>query len=240
MTTSRKIDIYGGRNPLDVPAYTPGLAAYYLSLPSTTVRYWAFGRQPDFAPVIKAEAPEQKLLSFRNLVEMHVLSAVRRKHGVAMPRVRAAIDFLKREKATAHPLSDIDLETDGNGIYIRMLGQLLDASREGQRPMETLIREHLQRIDRSADGVPIRLFPFRQVQRQHEQLVVQEGPKFVVIDPRVQFGRPCIEGTGTPTAIVFDRYRSGESVKALARDYDRPTAMIEEAIFYEKARQRAA
>lgn len=234
------VDIYGGRNPLDIPAYTPGLASYYLSLPPNTVRYWAFGRPPAYAPVIVAADPEAKLVSFRNLVEMHVLSAVRRKHGVSMPRVRAAVDWLRRETDTEHPLSDISLETDGDGLYIRTFGALLDASREGQVAIEKVIREHLQRIDRSAQGIPIRLFPFRKVAQRGEQVVVEEGPKVIVIDPRVQFGRPCIEGTGTPTAIVFDRYSAGESPAALARDYDCPRSMIDEAILYEKARRRAA
>lgn len=237
----RGIDIYGGRSPLDLPAYTPGQAAFYLSLPANTVRYWAFGRRPWFVPVIEAEDHERSLLSFRNLVELHVLSAVRRKHGVAMPRVRNAIDFLRREKKTKHPLSDIDLETDGDGLFIRMLaGQLIDASREGQIALESLIKEHLHRIDRNAHGVPVRLFPFRKMRREGEEFVVEEGPKTIVIDPRVQFGRPCIEGTGTPTSIVFDRVQAGESVPALAREYDLPRSKIDEAILYEKARRRAA
>lgn len=235
----RVIDIYRGRSPLDLPAYTPGLAAYYLNLPPNTVRYWAFGRLPDFEPVIVSEDPDSHLLSFRNLVELHVLSAVRRKHGVTMPRVRKAIDFLRNEKKTDHPLSDIDLETDGDGLYIRLLGTLIDASKEGQVALEEIIKEHLHRIDRNPAGVPVRLFPFRRVDREGDQFVVEEGPKVVVIDPRVQFGQPCIEGTGTPTAIVYDRFKAGDSVQMLARDYDRPRSMIEEAILYEKARRAA-
>lgn len=237
---ARHVDIYGGRNPIDIPAYTPGLAAYYLDLPSATVRYWAFGRLPSFDPVIEAADADAHLLSFRNLVELHVLSAVRRKHGVTMPRVRTAIDFLRRSRNTAHPLSDIDLETDGDGIYIRALGSILiDASKQGQIALEEIIREHLHRIDRNPQGVPMRLFPFRSVERRDQQFLVEEGPKVIVIDPRVQFGQPCIEGTGTPTAIVFDRYKAGDSVPTLARDYDRPRSMIEEAILYEKARRAA-
>lgn len=234
-----RIDIYGGRDPLDLPAYTPGLAAYYLDLPSNTVRYWAFGRPPEFPSVISAADDDRKLLSFRNLVELHVLSAVRRKHGVTMPRVRSAIDFLSRERNTAHPLSDIDLETDGDGLFIRVLGQIIDASREGQIALEEIIKEHLQRIDRSPQGVPLRLFPFRRIEREGEQFVVEEGPKVVVIDPRVQFGRPCIEGTGTPTAIVYDRHIAGEPVKVLAREYSSSQSVIQEAITYETARRAA-
>jgi uncharacterized protein (DUF433 family) len=55
-------------------------------------------------------------------------------------------------------------------------------------------------------------------------------PKWVVIDPQVQFGRPVLAGTGIPTFVIAERYEAGESISDLARDYDRPEKEIEEAI----------
>ncbi len=54
-----------------------------------------------------------------------------------------------------------------------------------------------------------------------------------MIDPEVQFGRPVLAGTGIPTLVIANRYKAGESITDLARDYDRPEAEIEEAIRYE-------
>jgi uncharacterized protein (DUF433 family) len=50
------------------------------------------------------------------------------------------------------------------------------------------------------------------------------------IDPRISFGRPVIAGTRIATAVIGERWRAGESVEALAADYGRSLAEIEEAI----------
>lgn len=40
----RKHDIYGGRDPIDIPAYAVAEAAHHLQLPKATVRSWVAGR----------------------------------------------------------------------------------------------------------------------------------------------------------------------------------------------------
>ena len=62
---------------------------------------------------------------------------------------------------------------------------------------------------------------------QHGRL---EVGNFLVIDPRISFGRPVIAGTNIRTSIVAERYLAGESINALARDYGRDHGEIEEAI----------
>ncbi len=55
----------------------------------------------------------------------------------------------------------------------------------------------------------------------------------VVANPEVGFGRPCIEGTGIATEVVADRFKAGESVWQLMRDYDVTPSAIQDAIRYE-------
>ena len=52
----------------------------------------------------------------------------------------------------------------------------------------------------------------------------------VVIDPTLSAGRPVITGTGLATEVIAERYKAGETVAELAKDYDRKEAEIEEAI----------
>ena len=54
-----------------------------------------------------------------------------------------------------------------------------------------------------------------------------------MIDPRVQFGRPCLRGTGIPTSVIAERYKAGDAISALAKDYDRTPEEIEDALRYE-------
>jgi uncharacterized protein (DUF433 family) len=63
--------------------------------------------------------------------------------------------------------------------------------------------------------------------------MLENAPKLVAIDPRVSFGRPVIAGTSIPTAAPHERWKAGDTISALAEDYDRPIAEIEEALRYE-------
>ena len=58
----------------------------------------------------------------------------------------------------------------------------------------------------------------------------------VVIDPRLSGGRPVLAGTGLATELIAERYKAGESVEDLAKDYEREESEIEEAVRCELGR----
>ena len=215
-----------------MPCYSFPEAAHYLRIPVTTLRSWVRGRKYPtsegdqfFQPVIELPDDSQNLLSFINLVEIHVLDAIRRDHRISLHKVRIAIDFIKEELTSDHPLAYHKLETDGLDLFVEEYGQLINVSQAGQLVLRKLLQAHLQRIDRDSAGYALRLYPFT---RKRLQLI--EEPKAIVIDPRISFGRPVLAGTGIPTAIIAERYKAGEAIGALADDYGRPTLEIEEAI----------
>src|SRR3712207_785505 len=82
--------LYGGRDPREVPAYTIGDAARYLHMPAATLRSWFVGRTyprrrggpGSFKRLITPADAQASRLSFLNLVEAHVLRALRTEHGV--------------------------------------------------------------------------------------------------------------------------------------------------------------
>lgn len=213
-------------DPRALPAYTISEAAHYLSVPAATIRYWSLGRD-SYKPLIEAAAQSPTLLSFLNLAELHVLAAIRRKHGVKMRSIREAIRYLgknaKRPADKRHPLIGRDLETDGLDLFAEQYGQLVNISRAGQTAMREVISAALRRIDRDPQGIPIKLYPFTRA-------AMDDAPAMVVIDPALSAGRPVIAGTGLATQAIAERYKAGESVRELARDYERRDAEIEEAI----------
>ena len=77
-----------------------------------------------------------------------------------MPKIRRAIEYLKKQLHSPRPLIDEDMETDGTNIFVNKLGSLINVSEHGQLAMKALLHAHLKRIDRDARGVAIRLFPF--------------------------------------------------------------------------------
>jgi len=162
-----------------------------------------------------------------NLVEVHVLDAIRRKYNIPLEKVRTAVAYLSKEFPSKHPLADQEFETDGLDLFIKKFSQLINVSQDGQLAMREVLQAHLQRIERDRAGIPVKLYPFI---RKRDVEDFKKEPKAVVIDPRVSFGRPVLAGTGIPTAVIAERYKAGESVDELADDYGRPRLEIEEAI----------
>lgn len=217
-------------DPREMPAYGLAEAGHYLQIPVTTLRSWVAGRyyptqggRKFFQRIIVPPDKDQLLLSFINLVEAHVLDAIRRKHGVLLPKVRIALDYLRSRFPSKHPLADQKFETDRLDLFIEKYGRLINISQAGQIAVRDLIQAHLRRIEHDSKGIPIRLYPFTRKREPDE-------PKVVVIDPYVSFGRPVLAGTGVATAVIAERYKAGESVDDLAEDYGRQRSEIEEAI----------
>ena len=211
---------------LDAPAYTPTAAARYLLLPVSTVRWWTLGNGVHPA-VIQIADPNGHLLSFRNLVEVHVLSGVMRQDRSRVPiaLVRGVVTLLGEMFRSEHPLADARMREEGKDFFATRFGALLNASQHGQAAIASNLAAYLARIRRDAGGEPVRLLIFSRGR--------PEGPEHVMIDPLVKAGEPCINGTELGTALVAERFRAGESVKDLAEVYARSPAEIEEAIRYE-------
>ena len=226
-------DVYGGKDPREMPAYSIPEVAHYLQMPPSTLRSWVKGwtyrieaGECFSPPLIVLPAPPEKrplLLSFVNIVEAHVLDALRRRHRIAMHRVREALTYLEEHFPSSHPLADQKFETNGVDLFLDKYGQLINISQDGQLAMRNVLRVYLSRIERDAAGAAVKLYLFTRSRQADE-------PKVVAIDPYVSFGRPVLVGTGIPTSVIAERYKAGESIQALAEDYERPPHDIEEAI----------
>lgn len=209
----------------EMPAYTIPEAAHYLNIPESTVRYWSIGNK-DYDGVIQPARVEGRraFLSFYNLVELHLLGVIRRRHNVKLLMVRTAVQFLEDKlDIKKHPLISQEMQTDGVHLFIEQLGELINISLDGQQVMKNMLEAALRRIERDETGLPRKLFPFT-------RSTFQDAPSVVVIDPMLSGGRPVISGTGLATEIIAERYKAGESVEELAEDYERKEEEIQEAI----------
>src|ERR1051326_8140574 len=222
-------------DPRVVPAYTTAEAAHYLRMPEGTLRSWLVGRlypvggrNKRSQPLIQLDDRKGLYLSFINLVEAHILAAIRRRHGVKLTKVRSALSYVKRHYAIDRPLIAQSFQTDGLDLFVERYGELINASRAGQRAMKEIVSVYLRRIERDAKGLPIKLYPFTRDTESHA--APNSDPKLVVMNPAVSFGRPVIEGTGIPASAIYERYKAGDSVAELAQDFHLDTSAIEEAI----------
>ena len=217
-----------------MPAYGIPEAAGYLRLPVSTLRAWLLGQryrvgdQPNFfKPVIDIADRKERQLSFINLVEAFVLAGIRREHEIPLPKVRKAVDYLRRTFNTTRPLAHEQFETDGVDLFVEKMGSLIGATQEGQIQMRDIIRDRLERVHRDPKGVPekIVLFPARREKTESAD---------VVIDPRLSFGRPVLDRFGVRTAILAERFDAGDDIDVLAREYSAPPEAIQNAIRCER------
>lgn len=222
-----------------LPTYSISEATHYLRIPRSTLHAWVAGQAYQtsagtrlFRPVIALPDKRAGLLSFINLVEAHVLDAIRRQHQIPLQKVRKAVLYLSERLGSAHPLAEQRFETDGVDLFIRRYGELVNISQSGQLAMRRILEAYLRRVEWDPAGVVARLYPFTRKRALDE-------PKVVVIDPRISFGRPVLVGSGIPTALIAERYKAGESIDQLADDYGRERLEIEEAIRCELEEQAA-
>lgn len=208
-------------DPRELPAYGPAEVARYLDIPVSTVRYWSAGRK-GIEPLIEPAQERPLILSFANLVELHVLGAIRRRHRVSMTKVRRALDFVQGQLGLARPLANEQFKTDGVELFVRRYGNLINASQQGQIEMEAVVDAALVRVEWDSAGQPVRLFPYTRREPADEGLIM--------IDPAVSGGRAVIRDTRIAVEVVAERYKAGESIRELAEDYGRETSEIEEAI----------
>lgn len=223
----------------DKAAYPASEAAYMLNLPLATVKAWSFGqvyqggdgKPKRFKAVIQAADSHDKLLSFANLCELHVLAAIRRVHGVRLRKVRDAVEYVRDRLGADRPLIDREFRTNGIDLFVEQATKLLNVSQQGQEALRGEFEHALARIERDSKGNPVRLFPFS---RSSGQTV--EQPRAVVIDPKLSFGRPVLTKVAVPTEIIFDRFQAGDSLEDMAKDYGVGEKEIEEALRFEQRR----
>lgn len=227
-------------DPRTVPAYSVAEASHYLRTPEQTLRSWVVGRlypvagQPKRSqPLIHLDDPKKQFLSFINLVEAHVLAGIRRHHGIKLPKVRTALNYMQRKFGVERPLIEEAFQTDGLDLFVERYGGLINASREGQQAIREILTVYLKRIERDQKGLPIKLFPFTRDTQAEAALAFD--PRVVVMNPAVSFGRPVIAGTGIPVSSIYERYKAGDSVAELAQDFRLEIGAIEEAIRCEAA-----
>lgn len=216
----------------ETPLYTIAEAARFLDVPVSTFATWAHGYEshPKGRPIVKGgpiltaiptphRHPE---IPFVGLVEGMVAAAFRRA-GVSMQHIRRSLEVLRSEIGVDHALASRKLYTDGASILFDYATsehdkELLTVVVTGQQVFQDIIRDYLERITYASDDIA-------------ERLVLPLTPRPVVeCDPQRGFGRPLFIHGGAPMDDVLDRFRAGEPLKDVAKDFDLRPEDVEDVI----------
>lgn len=211
------------------PRYAQAEAARIIAVPSATFRNWAHGYtyrtlagERSSSPLITlAEAGDDRLMvPFIGLAEAQVLAAFRATN-VPMQRIRPALERLQAEMGLPAALANRRLKTDGVEILYdygrrakavgddktaEALGELV-VVRNGQRVFTKVVQNYLTTITYAGDwidAVHLRRF----------------GELDVVVDPKINYGKPTLADRGVRVVDVVSRLRAGEASRQVAWDYD--------------------
>lgn len=254
-------DLYGGKDPRELPVYGPREAAACLNIPESTLLRWTVGHAGS-GPILTVD-DDQRRLSFFNLLEAFVLDELRRRSRFSLQELRRIIDELRSEYPQfRYPLAEVEVSVpkevpvhdygmrSSSGVsfqkapkrrsraelFTQAPGEpLVNVSGRGRNLVLTeVLRDFLKRVEkRPVEGI-VRLYPFITKDRN------PDGPRTVAMDPTVAFGKPVINGTGIPTSAIYQLFNAGDEIREIAEEYDRDTSEIEAAIRYESVRAKRA
>jgi uncharacterized protein (DUF433 family) len=208
----------------DFPRYSISEAAFYVRIPVTTLHAWVQGQDyvtskgvhRTFRPLIALADKRNRLLSFYNLVEAHILRFTTETRGIPFKNVRRALDYVHETIPGKHPLLTNSFETSGKEIFVTHLGETFNATAYGQRIMRKILEKHLTLIPRDVHGLPVKVFPI--------------NSRRLAIDPLFSSGKPIVKDRGITASVLWGRYKSGESIPEIAKDYGLTKIEVKEAI----------
>ena len=219
---------------LGVGFYSYADAARIIGIPSAKLRRWV--RDYDHythAGIIERRAlivhhygPQDRVLSFLELIELLFISLFRRE-GLSLKAIREAAVTAARWYATDYPFAIKRFSTDGRHIFATMANganarDLLAELGRGQFALPTVIDPFLRKIEYSGDELAKAFWPLGRDQR-------------IVLDPDRAFGQPIDAETGVPTDILYRAFKAeGEnSIQRVANWYEVPVEAVEAAIAFE-------
>jgi uncharacterized protein (DUF433 family) len=233
--------LYKGRfnaevDPRDLALYTPADAACYLGINPQTLATWLWGRtypttsgEKFFYPLVEPADQENKLLSFFNLAELHVLAATRYTHKVSFKSVRAAVDTIQRRFPSAHPLISRDFLTDGRDLFLQSVGENENLSHPMQLNFKIIMDMFLEHVIADKHNLISKIFPL---------IAGQPDDKVISITYGISSSQPVVDGFGVPVWLIHDRFMAGEEPDSIAADFNIPVPRVQRALEYFE--QRAA
>jgi len=181
------------------------------------LRYWIRTSVPHVAPSIFPT--RQRLITFLDLVSMRMIM-VMRSRNIKLREIREAEDFLRKEFGLEFPFASKPLWTYGSHIYIKYEEYLLSVSKYGQQAMD-FIRKWLTKveIDMTFDECDLA-----------SSWLLHRG---IRIDPKIQFGESCIDGTRVPTSAILNTVKAGDPIEVVAKSFGLSLEQVQNALQWE-------
>jgi uncharacterized protein (DUF433 family) len=204
------------RSVLGVGAYTVGTASHLLGIDEQSILRWgSTSRRQPRALLVPTHG---WAYTFHDLVSLAVI-AVLLQREVPERQVRRALDELEELSGEPRPLARRDiveqLATAGRSILLNDL----DLTQARQQVLLETLSAYLKPIEYDDHTLLAQLW---------------RPSKFVLVDPEIQVGRPCIDGTRVTTDVVASRVEQGEDLQVVADDLRLTVEQVLDAVSFEE------
>jgi uncharacterized protein (DUF433 family) len=197
--------------------YDAAEVGHLLAVPVECVVRWS---APDRRGRPAIVAPSfGRAFSFADLVSLGVVSELWKRH-VADTDMRQGVHFLTSRTRYEKPLAHRDivdhLATSGTAWLADLDGGWYDIGKGGQGAFKEIVRLWLKRVSYDEGGLAQLWRP----------------APLVVLNPRVQAGKPCVEGTRVPTETIVAMLEA-DPPEVVAEDLDLTMQQVEAAAEFE-------
>jgi uncharacterized protein (DUF433 family) len=202
---------------LGMGVYDAEEVSYLLSLPVESIVRWSLPRQKGLPPIVPPSF--DRAFAFVDLVSLTIVGQLWSRR-VAENDLRHGIRYLcemtGHEKPLAHRDVVAKLATSGQALIAEVDDGWFDIGKGGQGAFKEVVRVYLKKIVFNERGVA----------------QLWKPAPHIVLDPRVQAGTPCLEGTRIPTSTVADLARVDPET-LVAEDLDIDIELIRAAVSFE-------
>lgn len=208
------------------PIYTFQETAHLAHVSASTVRNWLLGytaKHGDVPPLFGNPIKQGAMVSFLQMIEIVVAAKFRKAEKISFQTVRRAYDNAKKEWGLDYPFAHSELEALGKHIirHIRLdqpdySMQAIDTPEQWTLP--DLVLDTLHQFDYVPDLVA-RWYP-----------IGKSVP--IVVDPQFSTGLPTIYGRGVTVRVIHKRFKVGQHIDFIAKDFALESNIVEEAVRY--------
>jgi len=174
------------------------------------------------SPDLKHVSGRELLITFEDLVSMRVI-AVLRSLGVSWLKIRRAEQWMRNKTGYRRPFAIERVWTETEDIFAEFPEGFIAASRRGQLAFVELFGQYLQPVEDMSfvrhNGVSVAA-----TWTTHED---------VMMNPKIQFGEPCIVGTRMRTRVLWQMWNGGDSTEYLTRAFNLSMPQVEHALEWE-------
>lgn len=226
MSVAHRVESEPWIERLYLPSYLQTDVARYVGVPRHTVARWRnlFGLSHGRASRQARPTP----LSFADLITIAFIAALRR-NGIDLDDARWIHDNLRGALEDDYPFMLLAFKTRAPLLLgqsgVGGAARLGIVAQQGHYAWAAPILAEFERFDYEHD-LALRWYP-------------RGRDSAIVIDARIAFGGPTIDGAGILTYILKQRFLAGEAPEETAEDFGISLGQLEEALRFESVHSQA-